>query len=198
MSIISETEMTFTSDEDSSLNWEQYGFRMHIAKGSIKEGDIGILRVYAIHSKSFHLPADIQFASAVYYISLSHDLLKPCTLEVQHCSRAVNDDDGNPLLTFMHVPNTQTGLPYTFKTVPGGKFESSTGDENTYGTIRRRNFSLYTVGQRITNAVKSFLGIRSKYILLWCLTATNQKNWNLTLALLKDLNAYKEVRVDTA
>lgn len=194
MSIISEIEMTFTSDEDTSLDWSQYGFRLHIPRGSIQEGETGTLRVYALNSRSFRLPSNTQLASAVYYISMSHDLLKECTLEIQHCSRATHDDDGNPLLTFMHVPNTQPGLPYTFKSVQGGEFDSVSG-ESTYGIIKRRTFSLYSIGQMITQAVKFILGLKSKYILLWCLTATSQKNWSLKLALIKDLNAYKEVNI---
>lgn len=148
MKIVFEDEEKFTSDKASSFNWTEYGCKFHIQKGSIKTGEHGSVHIYGIHAGPFDVPDEITLASAIYYISLSHDLLKTATLEIQHCSKRCYDENGECCLTFMSALDTASGPPYRFQPIPGGHF----GDAQ-YGFIQRKSFSGFVIG--FINRLKS-------------------------------------------
>ena len=184
--IISKTEGNFDSDEDYSLNWEKYGCRLHIPRGSIVPGEKGKLKIYAIHNGPFKVPNELRLASAIYYVSISHDLLKPATLEIQHCSR----NTGNA--TILYIPDTKSGgPPYEFETLEGGIFNTS-----DYCIIQRSTFSIYAVGSYIIDNIKSLFGFKSspvQYGLFHLLIAKDVRTWKAEILLIEYLNAYREV-----
>ena len=149
MEIIFEETMEFASDRDYTLNLKQYGCQIYIKKGSIRDGETGRIHIYGIYSGPFYVPEDIKLVSSIYYVSLSHELLKPATLEIQHCCRAVYDNEGKCNLSFVSALTTSSGPPYKFDAIQGGHFLD--GD---YGIIQRKGFSGYAVA--FVNWVKSF------------------------------------------
>ena len=76
--------------------------------------------------------------SAFYFISLSHILQKPATLELQHCY-IINNDDDAAQLTFASASNS-TGPPYCFRPVDGGSFLPG-----KYALIHQKSFSYFSV-----------------------------------------------------
>ena len=120
MKIIAEYHTKFSSDKPLSVNWDKYGCRLQIPEGSIPQGEVGTLDLYAIYRGPFQFPEDSFPVSAYYYISLSHDLQKPATLELEH-SYTINNDDDAAQLTFA---SAKTGPPYNFRPVDGGSFFS--------------------------------------------------------------------------
>ena len=84
MELIAEYHAKFSSDEPFFLHWDKYGCRLQIPEGSIPQGEVGTVDLYAIYSGPFQFPQNSSPVSAYYLISLSHDLQKPATLEIQH------------------------------------------------------------------------------------------------------------------
>ncbi len=149
MEIIYKDSKQFTSDRDYTFNWKEYGCNLLIKEGSIKEGEIGKVHIYVIYSgRPFHIPEDMKLVSSIYYISMSHDLLKPAILEIQHCCRAIYDNTGKCNLSFVSAFTMTSGPPYKFEPIKGGHF--SDGD---YGIIQRKGFSGYAIA--FVNWVKS-------------------------------------------
>ncbi len=186
--IISETEGIFDSDEDYSLNWEKYGCKLHIPRGSIIPGEKGNVKIYAIRNGPFKISNELRLASAIYYVSISHNLLNPATLEIQHCSINTGDEDN---ATILYIPDTKSGPPYEFETLEGGIFNTS-----DYCMIQRSTFSIYAVGSYILDNIKSLFGYKPspvQYGLLHLLIAKDVRTWKAEILLIEYLNAYKEV-----
>ena len=138
MKLIAEHHTEFSSDKPLSVDWSKYGCRLQIPEGSIPQGEVGTLDLYAIYSGPFLFPQNSSPVSAYYFISLSHDLQKPATLELQHCY-IINNDDDAAQLTFASA-TTSTGPPYRFRPVSGGSFLPG-----RYAMIHQKRFSCFSV-----------------------------------------------------
>ena len=137
MKLIAEHHTEFSSDKPLSVDWSKYGCRLQIPEGSIPQGEVGTLGLYAIYRGPFQFPEDSFPVSAYYYISLSHDLQKPATLELEH-SYIINNDDDATQLTFASA-KISTDPPYNFRPVDGGSFLSG-----KYARIHVTSFSAFT------------------------------------------------------
>ena len=143
MEVIAEYCTQFSSEKPFSLNWDKYGCRIHIPEGSIPPGEVGTLDLYAIYSGPFQFPDDMSPVSAYYFISISHDLLKPAILELQHFF-IINNNDDAAKLTFASAA-TSTGPPYLFRPVDGGCFSPG-----RYGLIHQAGFCFFSILQKWT------------------------------------------------
>ena len=153
MKVTSEMIVYFKGSEGYSLDWEEYGCKLHIPKGAIKEEEEGKLHIYAIYDGPFQFPKGMELVSGIYYISLSHhELMKPATLEIQHCSDCTSDESGKSGLSFITIPDTTSGPPYSFDIIEGGSFSAN---EN-YGMIRRSHFCGFAVA--FINGLWRFFG----------------------------------------
>ena len=84
----------------------------------------------------------------MYAVSLSHPLLKPLQLEIQHCVDLTGQPDLAQYLKFAIAPVDTPSLPYQFSIVEGGEFSSNSG----YGSIQREKFCLVCIlGEESTN-----------------------------------------------
>ena len=138
MKIIAEYHTEFSSDKSLSVDWDKYGCRLQIPEGSIPQGEVSTLDLYAIYNGPFQFPQDSSPVSAFYFISLSHDLQKPATLELQHCY-IINNDDDAAQLTFASA-TASTAPPYHFRPVDGGSFLPG-----RYALIHQKSFSYFSV-----------------------------------------------------
>ena len=153
MEVTSDMIVYFNCSEEYSLEWEEYGCKLHIPKGAIKEEEEGELHMYAIYDGPFQFPKGIELVSGIYYISQSHhELMNPATLEIQHCSNCTSDGSDNSGLSFITIPDTTSGPPYSFEIIEGGNFSAN---EN-YGMIRRSHFCGFAVA--FINGLARFLG----------------------------------------
>ena len=155
MEVIAEYHTEFSSEKSFSLDWDKYGCRIHIPEGSIPPGEVGTLDLYAIYSGPFQFPNDMSPVSAYYYISVSHDLQKPSTLELQHCF-IINNDDDAAKLTFASAA-TSMGPPYLFRPVDGGCFLPG-----RYGLIHKASFCIFSISR-----VKGYTWSIGQSILRW-------------------------------
>ena len=130
--------------EPTTLNWEEYGFTLHIPMGALPPD----VEQCHIHVKStihghYQPPDDHELVSSVFWIMCHHKLSKPATMEIEHCA-AVTTDDQCSALTFIRTHCTQEKLPYTFVPIPEGIFTPG----SCYGTICLSHFSGIAIASR--------------------------------------------------
>jgi len=115
---------------------------MHIQQGTLHQSQTCEVAVKALVGGAFLFPQDTQLVSATYAISFAEDILRPVTLQIQHCVLLKHKEQFR-YLSFMIAPIDESALPYKFQLVKGGKFNIN----NHYGTIKRRKFCLVNVGK---------------------------------------------------
>ena len=93
MLVVHEASMSISGDSSFILNWESCGFSMYIQPDSLLPGESCDVSVKAMLGGDFELPKDTILVSGVYRVSLSRDLHKPVTLELEHCVDIKTLDD---------------------------------------------------------------------------------------------------------
>ena len=125
-------------DRSHSFPWENYGFRLHCPEGAVSKDTI--VAVAALVSGDFKVPKDTVLVSAVYAISVSKPLLKPLTIELQHCVDLRNTGQTG-CLKFVRAMK----YPYQFSIVDGGSFSV----DSRYGSIEREQFCIFATIKKI-------------------------------------------------
>ena len=132
-------------DCPSSFNWEKYGFRLRCPEGAVsKDTEVAVA---ALVSGNFKIPKGTVLVSAVYAISVSNPLLKPLTIELQHCVDLRNTDQTG-CLKFIRAPPKS---PYQFSIIDGGIFRIG----NRYGSMECDEFSDYAIVAEISDGGSS-------------------------------------------
>ena len=96
--------------------------------------------ITALAGGNFEFPKGSELVSAVYAISISKSLLKPLTINIQHCVALETPEQCNSL-QFVRATLNNWGLPYQFELLPGGCFTP----KSQYGSISCTQFSLIAV-----------------------------------------------------
>ena len=96
--------------------------------------------ITALAGGNFEFPKGSELVSAVYAISISKSLLKPLTINIQHCVALETPEQCNSL-QFVRASLNNGGLPYQFELLPGGCFTP----KSQYGSISCTQFSLIGV-----------------------------------------------------
>ena len=133
--VIAQKIFTFTQEE-ANLNFEGYGFKVHIPEGSLP-ADVSEtqLNVQVSLSGQFQMPSNCELVSAVYWVSCPHKFMKHVEVEIQHCT-VLSSDKQCAQLTFVHTKHTQKELPYLFQEQGGGVFCPHT----SYGCLSLSHF----------------------------------------------------------
>ena len=98
------------------------------------------MSITALAGGEFEFPKGSELVSAVYAILISKPLLKPLTVNIQHCVALETPEQCNSL-QFMKAQLTNGTLPYQFEDLPGGCFTPG----NQYGSIPCTEFSLFAI-----------------------------------------------------
>ena len=101
------------------------------------------MAITALAGGEFEFPEDSELVSAVYAISVSKPLLKPLTVNIQHCVLVQTPEQCNSL-RFVRAPTDGAILPFQFKFLPEGHFTP----ENQYGSISLSQFCLIGISMR--------------------------------------------------
>ena len=123
------------------MNWEQFGLRICIEEDSLLSSETVEIATAALVGGQFNFPKDTVLVSAVYAVSVSEPLLKPLTLEMQHCVDLTRQQGLSQYLKFAIAPVSTPSLPYQFSIVEGGEFTSN----SWYGAINRKDFCLVCI-----------------------------------------------------
>ena len=122
-------------DRSHSFCWEKYGFILHCPEGAVsKDTEVAVT---ALVSGNFKVPKGTVLVSAVYAISVSKPLLKPLTIELQHCVNLRNTDQTG-CLRFVRAPLKS---PYEFSIIDEGSFSV----DSRYGSIERAQFCFFSI-----------------------------------------------------
>ena len=92
-----ETLFLIQGDKPQSLNWEEYGFRLHCPQGAISPSDTCEVVVKALVGGRFQFPEGTELVSAVYAVAFAKKLLEPVEMEIQHCVLLTNEEQGKSL-----------------------------------------------------------------------------------------------------
>ena len=88
------------------------------------------MAITALAGGEFEFPKGSELVSAVYAIFISKPLLKPLTVNIQHCVALETPEQCNSL-QFVRAPLNNGIPPYKFKILSGGHFTP----ESQYGSI---------------------------------------------------------------
>ena len=154
----------------------QFGFKLYFLPNASLEPVTFTIGVSL--SQDFIPPPNMSLVSALYYIKVSSELLRPVIMEIQHC---INPDwVKNTTLTFVKA-DTDNSPPYVFEKLSGGRF-----GRNFWGAITLSNFS----------TVALFTDSTSVNYLAHLLTSHHKGSpgiYQVDLVISRKLNAIKEV-----
>ena len=124
-------------DVPQLLNWEEFGLRIGVLKGTLPSSETAEVAVVALVGGQFVFPKNTKVVSAIYAVAVSKPLLQPLRLDLQHCVNLVRPSQTRHL-KFAIAPVNISSLPYVFSPVEGGEFTVN----SYYGSIYRSKFCL--------------------------------------------------------
>ena len=137
--VIGEASVRVTN-QSQNFHWVGYGLKLHIPEKALPTHleECKLLIKVGI-SGQFALPENTSLVSAVYWLDSEPQCTfsKHLTVEIQHCALSSQMSR----LNFAVARCSQSPLPYTFKILKGGEFNS----QSTYGCIELQQFSLITL-----------------------------------------------------
>ena len=148
VTFVAEDLFTITGDHPQVFHWEKYGFKMSVPRGSLEADETCDVAFKAIAHGQFQFPENTQLVSGVYAIAMTRKLLRPATVEVEHCVDLETTDQCN-YLSFVRAYCTVKDLPYKFEEIEGGDFFP----ESNIGKISLTRFSLVGIVDRDTSSV---------------------------------------------
>ena len=140
-----ETLFLIQGDKPQSLNWEEYGFRLHFPQGAISPSDTCEVVVKALVGGKFQFPEGTELVSAVYAVAFAKKLLEPVEMEIQHCVLLTNDEQGKSL-SFVSTAKNLRDNPNKFEFVEGGVFYPG----KRYASIQRKHYCENAIVEKTT------------------------------------------------
>lgn len=112
---------------------------MKVCKGTVNHGEVYKVPLRLLFQGEFILPPYTNFVSAVYDIPIIGKVLKPITVEVQHCYSIESEEDQKYLSFVIGKPTRMANgnIKYLFKLCDGGYFPLG----SDYGSIQLSEFS---------------------------------------------------------
>ena len=123
-----------------SLNWSQWGLRMHFAEDTVSATETCEVAVKALVGGKFKFPSGSQLISVVYAVSFASKVKKPVKVEIQHCALLKNEGQFQ-YLSFVKAPLRQKVPPFEFTPLNGGEFSL----ESQYGSITLDHLCLIAI-----------------------------------------------------
>ena len=191
VTVVAEDVFTINGDRPQVFHWEKYGFKMSVPQGSLEANETCDVAFKAIAHGQFEFPENTQLVSGVYAIYMPHKLLQPATIEVEHCVRLETVEQSN-CLGFVRAYCTQKDLPYTFKSLKGGRFSA----DSSVGKINLSRFSQVAITQEVP-ATNEKTPSRDDHVYLahvyFCLTSSRPPKWTIIFLVTTRLNLIVEV-----
>ncbi len=113
---------TVSGGKSSVFAWQGHGITLTIPAGAVPPNTPPTkLQITASVAGQFKFPEGCELVSGVYCVSFPVEFAKPVALDIQHCLQLTSVHECS-LLSFAVAKDTQTGPPYKFELVEGGKF----------------------------------------------------------------------------
>ena len=115
-------ETSFVVTDSHSFEWQKYGFKLHIPKGTVSaEHTECRVNIKVGLAGQFSIPDELQLVSCIYWLSCPQKFMKPVTLEIEHCA-SLQDSSQSSSLQFIVAKCSQAELPYQFRALEKGTF----------------------------------------------------------------------------
>ena len=164
-----------------TIDLKQFGIKIHIPPNSFSELTLRITVGVGI-SENVILPENMSLASAIYYVKPSLKLLKPVTVEMEHCV-ILKENSTLSHLTFSKA-STSVPPPYAFNKVSSGTFAPG----QSWATIQMSEFSVN--GIAVNNSDNT---LRKTYIASVISQQSNQRRYQIQLIAGQDLSVTRKV-----
>ena len=146
-----ETSFVVTDSYSHSFEWQKYGLKLHIPKGTVSaEHTECRVNIKVGLAGQFSIPDELQLVSCIYWLSCPQKFMKPVTLEIEHCA-SLQDSSQSSSLQFIVAKCSQAELPYQFRALEKGTFVP----RSSYGSIQISQFSFFGIG-----ILKRFLSLQ--------------------------------------
>ena len=117
-----ETSLVVTDSYSHSFEWQKYGLKLHIPKGTVSaEHTECRVNIKVGLAGQFSIPDELQLVSCIYWLSCPQKFMKPITLEIEHCA-SLQDSSQSSCLQFIVAKCSQAELPYQFRALEKGTF----------------------------------------------------------------------------
>ena len=179
-----ETQTMNQSKVIQTIDLQKFGLKLYFQPNTSLESfniTIGVKL-----SANYTPPEGTTLVSAIYFIHTSSQLLRPVTVEIEHCVDIDWDQpDSNRTLTFGKASTYSSATPpYAFNTLSGGNFS-----RNFWGTIKLSSFSavgIFSEGENVSiDYIAYLLSLRHK---------GRHGIYHVALLTSHNLNAIEEVR----
>ena len=178
-----ETQTINQSKVIQTIDLQKFGLKLYFQPNTSLESFNVTIGVRL--SANYTPPEGTTLVSAIYFIHTSSQLLRPVTVEIEHCVDIDWDQpDSNRTLTFGKASTHSSATPpYVFKTLPGGNFS-----RNFWGTIELSSFSAVATFCERNNAsidyIAYLLSLRHK---------GRRVNYRVSLLTAHNLNVIEQV-----
>ncbi len=186
---------TITGDTTTVLIPEGSGIQLFVPKGVVPPGVSCDIAVISIAAGIFVFPFGYKPVSCVFAIGVSCPLIKPITIDMEHC--VVVSNGGKSLLSFASAEHDGCSPPYEFKKCNNN---SRFVGGSCYGSIDCQSFTLYTMLMSVSSLSKSvaswFISVpmeRYKAFLLYQKSQLIPRKWTVHFIVCKNLNDHQQV-----
>ena len=141
-----------------SFNWDECGLRLSCPQGALSSSNERCeVAIVALAGGQFKIPEGTKLVSSIYAISISRTLLKPLTLELQHCV-ALETKAQVDRLKFVRA--SVSDRKFSIMEGEWGKFYPG----SWYGSITRYHFCKCAIVQVENQSVEQHIGISILYV----------------------------------
>ena len=188
---VEEELLTFSATEERTFDHRKgQGFVLHVPKGAVLSSDCTIkVKSYVARQSTpkFIFPEGSKLVSGVYHITASRKLLKPVSIQIEHCADVKGDSQYAELE--VAIADSTTGPPYHFKAYKGGNIRVL----DSYIEVELAQFSLVSCLLRLLRAIREPASIH--YCGLVCCLRSSEltRTWEYHIVLIRNLQLYIRV-----
>ena len=169
------------------LSWKKMGIDISVPAGVISSGGFCDIAVVAVLSGDFIFPDNSIPVSGVYAVGTSCKLMKPLTINLQHCVEISEEDTGT--MSFTKAEHSRKSPPYVFEDCKGGVFIPGA----QYASLDCQSFTLIAIVRRmrawITGQPDSSIKYRAQVLYL----KSSSGRYIVYLVVVKNTNSLVQV-----
>ena len=188
--MVEEELLTFSANEERTFDHRKgQGFVLHVPKGAIVSSDCTIeVKSYVVGQSTpkFIFPEGSKLVSGVYHITAPRELLKPVSIQIEHCAIIKSDSQHEYAELEVAIADSTTGPPYHFKAYKGGDVRFL----DSYIEVELAKFSFVSCLLRLRRLIRAIREPASIHYcgLVCCLRSSElTRTWEYHIVLIRNL-----------